>query len=125
MNPIFQITSHFQSTLTLRLNTYFATKQIDNKWQKSITRFAGFFAVLLSLEGAVWGQVAFRGYAQSTATISASTTLTIDKPTGVIAGDIMIAHISQSNTTTAAVAATLSGWTSMSIWNYVPFYRRK
>ena len=52
-------------------------------------------------------QIAQRGSAR-TRTISSSSSLTISKPSGVIAGDIMIANIATQGNN---IAATSSGWT--------------
>ncbi|ESU29308.1 CHU large protein [Flavobacterium limnosediminis JC2902] len=56
-------------------------------------------------------QIAQRGTA-TTATANAVTTLTINKPTGVIAGDIMIVNITQRGTNTLS-NPTCTGWTSI------------
>lgn len=63
----------------------------------------------------VFSQIAQRGTATS-ASISGNTSttvLTINKPTGVVAGDIMIASISQYCNNSGATAANLSGWTKI------------
>ncbi len=52
-------------------------------------------------------QIAQRGSAR-TSTTSSSTSLTISKPSGVVAGDIMIANIATQGNN---IAATSSGWT--------------
>ena len=50
---------------------------------------------------------------RGTATSATATTspLTISKPTGVVAGDVMIVNICQSGSSSSQVAPTLSGWT--------------
>lgn len=62
--------------------------------------------VLMLVENA-WGQIALRGSA--TSATSSNTTLTINKPTGVVSGDVMIANITQTGNTTTN--ASLAGWT--------------
>jgi hypothetical protein len=53
------------------------------------------------------GQIAIRGAFTSTTTTN--TSLTITKPSGVVAGDIMLVNIAQGNNSTNA--PTSSGWT--------------
>ncbi|WP_338226614.1 PKD-like domain-containing protein [Algoriphagus taiwanensis] len=75
-----------------------------------------FGLLLLGGVGEVWGQIALRGSTTNTIANNsnpANLTLTIDKPTGLAVGDLMIATIGQSdndsdNLNTAIVA---SGWT--------------
>lgn len=73
---------------------------------KKIT-FLFVFAVLANLifSGIVSAQIAQRGTAT---TGSGTTSLTINKPTGVVSGDIMIVNIANDNNNGAA---SLSGWT--------------
>ncbi len=64
---------------------------------------------ILVMGSTAFGQIAQRGTATSgTATTSP---LTINKPAGVIAGDVMLVNISQTGNNTTA--ATLAGWTSV------------
>lgn len=63
--------------------------------------------VMLALVENAWGQIALRGSA--TSATSSNTTLTINKPTGVVSGDVMIANITQTGNTTTN--ASLAGWT--------------
>jgi len=57
-----------------------------------------------------WGQIAQRGVA--TSATSATATLTISKPSGVIAGDVLIANITQSDNDNGILSnASSSGWT--------------
>jgi len=55
------------------------------------------------------GSIAQRGTA-TTAQWSSGSTLTINKPTGVVAGDLMLVCIAQHVTSGTPSAATLSGW---------------
>lgn len=65
-------------------------------------------AVLFTfLAGTVWGQITQRGTATSGTTTT--TSLTVNKPGGVIAGDVMIVNITQNGNT--GTNASLSGWT--------------
>ncbi len=68
-------------------------------------------AVFLNNEASA--QIAQRG--TSTSANSTNTTLTITKPTGVVAGDIMIANITQRNSTGTI---SLAGWTAISQATY-------
>jgi hypothetical protein len=72
------------------------------------------FALLLG--SAVSAQIAFRS--SSTATTD-NTSLTIAKPAGLVAGDLMIAVINQADNDDATLAnASLSGWTVISGLKY-------
>lgn len=78
-------------------------KTLSNKFRSLIIAF--FIANLVLMSNA-FGQIAIRG--TYTTGSNSSNNLTINKPTGVIAGDVMIVNISKyPNTTTP----TLSGWT--------------
>jgi hypothetical protein len=71
-------------------------------------KFTLLFAfALLAIGNSVFGQIAQRGTATSASTTN--TTLTINKPTGVVAGDVMIANIAQGGNNTTA--PSLAGWT--------------
>jgi hypothetical protein len=66
-----------------------------------------FSAILLFFMAAAgWGQIAQRGTATSATTTTLS--LTINKPSGVVAGDVMIVNITQSGNT--ETNASSSGW---------------
>lgn len=64
----------------------------------------------LFLSQGAFGQIAQRG--ASTNGNSTNTSLTINKPTGVVAGDVMIVNIGQRNNGTTA--PTCAGWTAIS-----------
>jgi hypothetical protein len=64
-------------------------------------------SVSLIISNAASAQIAQRG--SSTNGTSTNTSLTINKPTGVVAGDVMIVNIGQRNNGTTA--PLLSGWT--------------
>lgn len=68
------------------------------------------FLVSLVFSSNVIGQIAQRG--ASTNGSSTNTSLTITKPTGVVAGDVMIVNIAQRNN--GSTAPSLSGWTLIS-----------
>lgn len=70
--------------------------------------FALFF-IFLGFNNNLYSQIAQRGTATS-ATANAVTTLTINKPTGVISGDIMLVDITQRGTA-ALSNPTCAGWT--------------
>ncbi|MBU4538648.1 MAG: T9SS type A sorting domain-containing protein [Bacteroidetes bacterium] len=75
------------------------------------------FAILIFAFNYTWGQIALRGTA-TTATSNANT-ITISKPTGVVAGDIMIANIASSdNNSLQGNDANLSGWTLINGRNF-------
>ena len=63
--------------------------------------------LFVMLPGMAWGAIALRGTA--TSATSTSTTLTINKPSGVVAGDVIIVNISQSGNT--GTNASRTGWT--------------
>jgi hypothetical protein len=68
-----------------------------------------FFANLI-LANVSFGQILQRG--SSTTASSANATLTINKPTGVVAGDVMIVNIAQSDDNDAVDSnPTATGWT--------------
>ncbi len=87
--------------------------------QPNRSRFALVFLLFMTLflgstEG--WGQIAQRGTATTNAAAlsGSSRVLTINKPTGVVAGDVMIASIVQNETDNdngGLSANTLAGWT--------------
>lgn len=72
-----------------------------------------FFATLLIIVGSsfvvndAYGQIIQRG--TSTTAISTNTNLTINKPTGVVEGDVMLVNIAKENNGTTN--PSLSGWT--------------
>jgi len=86
--------------------SYFAKDNVAFKLLKS---FIIGMMLLLTGVGSVSGQIALRGTA--TTASSTTTTLTINKPTGVVSGDIMIVAISKLNSTNTITAPT--GWTSI------------
>jgi hypothetical protein len=57
----------------------------------------------------VYSQIALRGTA--TTAISTSASVTVTKPTGVVAGDLMIANVSNYCSGCTQTSAVLSGWT--------------
>jgi hypothetical protein len=57
----------------------------------------------------VYSQIALRGTATSAINTAASVTVT--KPTGVVAGDLMIANVSNYCSGCTQTNAVLSGWT--------------
>jgi hypothetical protein len=71
--------------------------------------FSVFFIMAFLLVSAQsWGQIALRGTATTNASTSAS--VTVNKPTGVVAGDIMIANVGNYRDATQSTAAC-SDWT--------------
>ena len=79
---------------------------------KTFTKILLFAIVAnLTIGSAAFGQIALRGAAT---TASGGTTLTINKPTGVVAGDILLANITNDNNNGTASS---SGWTSISSAN--------
>ena len=71
--------------------------------------FSAVFLLLFLLSASSsWGQIAQRGAA--TTAISTSASVTVTKPTGVVAGDIMIANIGNYLNSTNT-SATCTGWT--------------
>ena len=81
---------------------------------KSIRAIAGIplfvLAVMLLVAGHAPAAIALRG-SPTTASVTSGTSLTINKPTGVVAGDVMIVSIAQYATSSGAAA--LSGWTAI------------
>jgi hypothetical protein len=77
------------------------------------------FAVMATLLfGKVSAQIAQRG-ATTSAEVNNSTTIGVNKPTGVVTNDIMIAVLSHSNTSSSAMAAaTATGWTLINSSQY-------
>jgi len=73
---------------------------------KYISTFIVFVAILLGVSNTVWAAIALRGTA--TTGTSTTTSLVINKPTGVVAGDVMIVNIAQVGNNTTAPA--LTGW---------------
>lgn len=65
------------------------------------------FLASLVLSSNAFGQIAQRGTA--TSATSTNTSLTIDKPTGVVSGDVMLVNITSNNGGTPS----LSGWSSL------------
>src|SRR4051812_40812544 len=64
------------------------------------------------------GQIAIRGGAANFTTgSSTSSTLTINKPSGVQVGDVMIVNIVETSST-SSTAPSLSGWTSIAGSNF-------
>lgn len=78
------------------------------------TRSLAFFLlILIGFTNNIAAQIAQRGTA-TTASVSNSNTLTINKPTGVVAGDIMIATFASSdNSSLSGNNADLTGWTDI------------
>ena len=88
-------------------------------FQKSKKHAGSLLVVLFMLFGFsdAFGQIAQRGTA-TTATSNYSNTITINKPTGVVAGDVMIANITSiDNNDLLGNNADLAGWTSISASN--------
>ena len=72
------------------------------------------FIVFLLATSLGYGQIAQRG-AATTSTSTNSNTITINKPVGVVAGDLMIVSIaSDDNNSLAGTNASLAGWTLQS-----------
>lgn len=78
--------------------------------KKYLLLCACLLAVCSFVNLSVSGQIAERG--SSTNATSTTASLTITKPTGVVAGDVLIANIAQRNNGTTA--PSLSGWTLIS-----------
>ena len=71
--------------------------------------------LVLVLFGATFnglGQIAQRG-TSTKATVSGTTTITINKPTGVVQGDVMIVNIAQEYSGGGLIDPTLTGWTKI------------
>ena len=88
-------------------------------FQKSKTHAGSLLVVLFTLLGFsdAFAQIAQRGTA-TTATSNYSNTITITKPTGVVAGDIMIANITSiDDNILSGNNANLAGWTFISAGN--------
>jgi len=81
---------------------------------KSIQAFAK--PTLIALATLILGHyparaaIAMRGTG-ATAAWSSGSTITLTKPTGVVAGDVMLVSIAQHDSSGTPTAATLSGWT--------------
>lgn len=74
---------------------------------------AFFLLILIGFTNSITAQITQRGTA-TTANASNSNTLTINKPTGVVAGDIMIATFASSdNSSLSGNNANLTGWTDI------------
>lgn len=85
------------------------THFLANCRRTAIAFLAVLFCLMMKSE-AGWGQIAQRGVA--TSATSATATLTISKPSGVIAGDVLIANITQSDNDNGILSnASSSGWT--------------
>lgn len=88
--------------------------------KKSKSNFKGLFLVLLTLisySNNLFSQIAQRG-AATTATSTNNNTITIAKPAGVVAGDIMIANITSiDDNSLSGNNASLAGWTIISASN--------
>ena len=67
--------------------------------------------VAILFRGNAYGQVALRGTATTATTTS--TTLTINKPTGLTIDDVMILQIVQSGNGSAITDVTQTGWTQI------------
>jgi hypothetical protein len=104
------------------INTFFKKKSIF-KVNNICHLFRPFFfkvklisllIFLFCLNSNGFGQIAQRGTVTSKAQTSTSTTtLVINKPTGVVSGDVMIVNISQYCNNTGATDANSSGWTKI------------
>ena len=69
-----------------------------------------FLFLIVGLGNSAFGQIAQRGTATTAAATLSSSTLSISKPNGVIAGDVMIVNISQyTSSSTGMAAATATG----------------
>ena len=91
-------------------------KSINNRLKTSFSfnfrkQIQSLFFVCALLLGSVngWGQIAQRGSA--TTAISTSATVTINRPSGVVAGDVMIANIANYCDGCTQTSASRSGWT--------------
>ena len=73
---------------------------------KALISLAGLLINLIFITSS-FASIALRGTATSATTIN--TILTINKPTGVVSGDVMIANITQTGNTTTNASRT--GWT--------------
>jgi hypothetical protein len=83
--------------------------------KKSITYLIPLALVLLCSMQSSWGQITQRGTATTaTAAGTNNTTITINKPTGVVAGDVLLFSVVQNETDNdngGLSSPTLSGWT--------------
>ncbi|MEI7507975.1 MAG: GEVED domain-containing protein, partial [Flavobacterium sp.] len=70
-----------------------------------------FLFLVIGTGSSIYGQVTQRG--SFTTAVSTTSTLTIAKPTGVVAGDVMIVNISQYTSAANSTAPTATGWTKI------------
>ena len=77
--------------------------------------FAVFLLTFLLSTSNSWGQIAQRGSSTTASANSTnSTTITINKPSGVVAGDVLLFSVVQNETDNdhgGLTSPTLSGWT--------------
>lgn len=94
------------NTIKKSISSYLAIIKM-NTWLLSLV-FILFFA------GEGIGQIVQKGDATTGAysgTVSGTVTFTIDKPTGIVSGDVMFAMIAQNINGTAPTDAAIAGWT--------------
>jgi len=94
-------------------NRHSATLNHSTFFMKKFLRRSGVFAIALLIANLFFAnnisaQILQRGTATSATSGNGSNTITINKPSGVVSGDIMIAAISKSATSNNS---TLNGWT--------------
>ncbi|MFM7234360.1 MAG: hypothetical protein ACKOZM_07190, partial [Flavobacteriales bacterium] len=101
-HTIFVMNIKLTSNLFMLMGTFRPSSFLSNVISKAMLLLA------FTLGGNfVFAQVALRGTA--TTAINTGTTLTINKPTGVVAGDVMLVNISQLGN--SGTDASLTGWT--------------